>query len=43
MNPPGTLVKDLKKKKDLQEPITYEVTDYEQEAYETFEAAIKNI
>lgn len=43
MNPPGTLVKDLKKEEDVREPIKYEATEYERDAYETFETAIKNI
>lgn len=43
MNPPGTLVKDLKKEEDVRESIKYEATEYERDAYETFETAIKNI
>ncbi|XP_011152324.1 uncharacterized protein LOC105190970 isoform X2 [Harpegnathos saltator] len=43
MNPPGTLVRNFKKEKDVQEPIKYEATEEEHNAYRTFEAAIKNI
>lgn len=43
MNPPGILVKDLKKKKDVKESVKYKATEYEYNAYKTFEAAIKNI
>jgi len=43
MNPPGTFVKDLKKKKDMKEPIKYEATEYEYNTYETFETAIRNL
>ncbi|KAL6444724.1 hypothetical protein ACFW04_002059 [Cataglyphis niger] len=43
MNPPGTFVKDLKKEKYIKEPIKYEATEYEYNAYETFETAIRNI
>lgn len=43
MNPPGTLVKDFKKKKYIKEPIKYEATEYEYDAYKTFEIAIRNI
>lgn len=40
MNPPGIFVKDFKKEK---EPVKYEATEYEYNAYKTFEAAIRNI
>lgn len=40
MNPPGIYIKDLKEQKDV---IKYEATEYERDAYETFEAAIKHI
>lgn len=43
MNPPGTFMKDLKKEKYVKEPIKYEATEYEYNAYETFETAIRNI
>jgi len=43
MNPPGIFVKDLKKEEAVREPIKYEATEYERDAYETFEAAIRNI
>lgn len=40
MNPPGALIKDLKKAK---EPVQYEATEHEHNAYETFETAIRNL
>lgn len=40
MNPPGTLTRDVKK---AEEPIKYEATEYEYDAYNTLEAAIRNI
>ncbi|XP_011705171.1 PREDICTED: uncharacterized protein LOC105460427 [Wasmannia auropunctata] len=43
MNPPGIFVKDLKKEKDMKEPIKYEVTEYEHDAYKDLETAIRNI
>lgn len=43
MNPPGIFIKDLKKEKAAKEPIKYEATEYEYNAYKTFEAAIRNI
>ncbi|XP_077275145.1 uncharacterized protein LOC143904378 isoform X1 [Temnothorax americanus] len=42
-NPPGIFVKDLKKVEDVKEPVKYEATEYEYNAYKTFEAAIRNI
>lgn len=42
MNPPGILMKDLKKEKDAKES-KYEATEYEHDAYKTLEAAIRNI
>jgi len=43
MNPPGIFVKDLKKKKDMKEPVKYKATEYEYNAYKTLETAIRNI
>lgn len=43
MNPPGIFVKDFKKEKDVKEPVKYEATEYEYNAYKTFEAAIRDI
>lgn len=43
MNPPGIFMKDLKKKKVVKELVKYEATEYEYNAYKTFEAAIRNI
>jgi len=42
LNPPGTFAKVIKKTKDV-DFIKYEATEYEYDAYKTFEAAIKNI
>lgn len=43
MNPPGSLTRDLMKAEDKKEPITYEATEYEYDAYNTLEATIRNI
>ncbi|XP_076283835.1 uncharacterized protein LOC143210658 isoform X1 [Lasioglossum baleicum] len=43
VNPPGTLAKEVKKKEKTQEFITYEPTEFEEDAFERFESEIRNI
>ncbi|XP_026670869.1 uncharacterized protein LOC108626720 [Ceratina calcarata] len=42
-NPPGVLSIEPRKKEEMVEPFTYRPTELEEEAYETFESAIRNI
>ncbi|XP_076659561.1 uncharacterized protein LOC143362929 [Halictus rubicundus] len=43
VNPPGILAKEVKKKEKPEEFITYEPTEFEEDAYERFESVIRNI
>ncbi|XP_053986082.1 uncharacterized protein LOC128880245 isoform X1 [Hylaeus volcanicus] len=43
LNPPGVLAKEVKKKEEAQQFITYEPTEFEEDAFEQFETAIRNI
>ncbi|XP_076226308.1 uncharacterized protein LOC116427437 [Nomia melanderi] len=43
INPPGTLVTEVKKKGETQQLITYEPTEFEEDTFEQFETVIRNI
>ncbi|XP_043255487.1 uncharacterized protein LOC122399127 [Colletes gigas] len=43
INPPGTLAKEVEKNEETQQFITYEPTEFEENAFEQFEARIRNI
>ncbi|XP_078034374.1 uncharacterized protein LOC144468633 [Augochlora pura] len=43
INPPGTLVKEIKKKDKKMQVLTYEPSEFEEEAFERFESVIRNI
>ncbi|XP_076234003.1 uncharacterized protein LOC143178942 [Calliopsis andreniformis] len=43
LNPPGTLHTQMKKKKQTEKTVTYVPTEFEEDAYEKLETAIRNI